>query len=96
MCRDREFSIVINSSSVGYVRSTKGFQKDNSILTDLFLLKTKEFVGFSKKAEVEGSIVDHYVCINACALSHLLFANDSIFFLQGLTRPSLGCQGYSS
>jgi len=74
------FSFVINGQAKGWVRASRGLRQGDPISPYLFLLVTEGLIGLLCKAEQVRAIQGHCICRNAPPISHLLFADDSIFF----------------
>ena len=74
------FSFIINGRPQGLVKPSRGLRQGDPISPYLFLFVTEGLIGLLKKAEARGLIHGHQVCREAPSVSHLLFADDSLFF----------------
>jgi len=74
------FSFIINGQPQGHIQPSRGLRQGDPISPYLFLLVTEGLIGLLKRAELHHLIQGHRVCRGAPPISHLLFADDSIFF----------------
>jgi len=74
------FSFIINGQPQGYVQPSRGLRQGDPISPYLFILVTEGLIGLLQRAEANSLIKGHQVCRIAPPISHLLFADDSIFF----------------
>ena len=74
------FSFIINGRPMGYVKPSRGLRQGDPISPYLFLFVTEGLIGLLRRAEECNTIRGYRVCRRAPPISHLLFADDSIFF----------------
>ena len=74
------FSFVINGTAQGWVRASRGLRQGDPVSPYLFLFVTEGLIGLLRRAEVNSDITGHQICRGAPSISHLLFADDSLFF----------------
>ena len=74
------FSFVLNGAPVGYMVPKRGLHQGDPISPYLFLFVAEGLTSLLRKAEVDGVIWGHSVCQGVPPVSHLLFADDLIFF----------------
>lgn len=80
MVESTTFSFVINGAPSGFVRPSRGLRQGDPLSPYLFLFVTEGLIGLLKKAEISGYLTGHKTCFSSPIVSHLLFADDSIFF----------------
>ena len=80
------YSVLINGEPHGYITPTSALSQGDPLSPYLFLLCTEEFHGLLRKAEENGDIKGVSICRSASKLTHLLFADDNLIFLQGKTK----------
>jgi len=74
------FSFLINGEPHGWIQSSRGLRQGDPISPHLFLFVTEGLIGLLHRVELNNAIQGHQVCRGAPPISHLLFADDSIFF----------------
>ena len=73
------FSFVLNGSPRGHVVLGRRLRQGDPILPSLFLFVSEGLIHLLRKAEEDGSLKGHSVCCDAPPISHLFFADDSVF-----------------
>ena len=80
------FSVLINGSSIGFFSSTRGLRQRDPLSPYLFVLGMEVFSLLINKA-VSGGFLTSYTLKGrngeVVTVSHLLFADDTLVFLQG-------------
>jgi len=74
------FSFVLNGVPTGHLVPQRGIRQGDPISPYLFLFVTEGLSALMNAAEANGRIQGHRICVGAPRISHLLFADDSIFF----------------
>lgn len=82
------FSFMLNGSPVGRVVPTRGLRQGDPISPYLFLFVTEGLTCLLARAEANGEIQGHQICSNASTVSHLFFADDSVFFCKASTEQA--------
>ena len=77
------YSILVNGEPCGMIHPTRGIRQGDSLSPFLFLLCTERLDGLIKQAKRSGEIHGYSLCRRGPKLTHLLFANGSLIFLQG-------------
>ena len=77
------YSVLVNREPCGLIQPTRGIRQGDLVSPFLFLLCTEGLNGLIKRAENNGEIHGFSLCRKGPKLSHLLFADDSLLFLQG-------------
>ena len=74
------YFVLVNEESCGRIFPTRGIRQRNPLSPFLFLLCTEGLNGLIKKADLQGDIYCYSLCRRGPKLTHLLFADDSLFF----------------
>ncbi|XP_023644536.1 uncharacterized protein LOC111832445 [Capsella rubella] len=74
------YRILINGDPKGRVRPTRGIRQGDPISPYLFILCTEALIAQIRRAEEEGKIQGLRISNASPRVSHLLFADDSLFF----------------
>lgn len=82
----------MNGRARGLVCPSRGLRQGDPLSPYLFLFVTEGLIGLLKDAERVGMIQGHQVCTNAPPISHLLFADDSIFFCKATLEQAFVIQ----
>ncbi|CAN0838310.1 LINE-1 retrotransposable element ORF2 protein [Linum grandiflorum] len=83
MCvRSVRYSVSINNSLHGNFQPTRGLRQGCPLSPFLFILCAEGLTSMIRKASLEGYVHGYRVCRQAPPVSHLLFADDSIFFFK--------------
>lgn len=77
------FGVKFNEEPLPYFQPKRGIRQDDPLSPYLFIIVANVISLLMKKATAEGKIKGIKLNRNCPTLSHLLFANDSIFFLDG-------------
>ncbi|KAG7599472.1 Reverse transcriptase domain [Arabidopsis suecica] len=80
--RTVSFSVLINGSPYGRFEPTRGLRQGDPLSPSLFILCADVLSSLMSQAVREGSIQAIRVSNRGPAVSHLLFADDSLFFLK--------------
>ena len=75
------YSILVNGEPRGLIHPSRGIRQGDPLSPFLFLLCTEGLNGLIKQAEVNGDIHGFSLYRRGPKLTHLLFADDSLFFL---------------
>lgn len=87
------YNIKINGVSLPYFQPTRGIRQGDPLSPYLFIIVANVLSHMLKQAIQTGTICGIRLNRNCPTLSHLLFANDSIFFFHGTI---LECQNLAS
>ena len=74
------YSIMVNGEPQGLIHPTRGIRQGNPLSPFLFLLRTEGLHGLIQLATSAGDIKGFSLCKRGPALTHLLFADDSLLF----------------
>ena len=74
------FSVRINGKSYGNIVSIRELCQGDPLSPYLFFLCAEGFTSLLTKAKGEGKLHGVSICRRAPSISHLLFADDSLFF----------------
>ena len=74
------YSILINGKPSGFIQPTKGIRQGDPLSPFLFLLCIEGLHGLIQQAAISGEIKGFPLCRRGPALTHLLFADDSLLF----------------
>ncbi|XP_026441100.1 uncharacterized protein LOC113340095 [Papaver somniferum] len=75
------FSVIINGAAKGFFKSSHGLRQGDPLSPFLFLLVAEVFNKLMINAKADGFLKGFYVKENGMEISHLQFADDTIFFL---------------
>ena len=74
--------VVVNSNLVGPIVPKRGFRQGDPLSPYLFILCAQGLSSLLEDAEIRGLIHGAQICRGASKFSHLLFADDSVFFFR--------------
>lgn len=74
------FSVLINGSPEGYIRPERGIRQGDPLSPYLFILCAEALSHLMTKAMEQRKLLGVKIAIQAPAVNHLLFADDSLFF----------------
>lgn len=74
------FSVLINGSPSGYIKPERGIRQGDPLSPYLFILCANVLFHLMNKAAAERKIQGMKISIQSPTVSHLLFADDSLFF----------------
>ena len=75
------YSFLVNDSVHGIVVPSRGIRQDNPLSPYIFILCGEVLSGLCKRAQRSGHLSGLRVATPALSLNHLLFADDTMFFL---------------
>jgi len=94
-----QHQVLINGAPYGDIRPTRGIRQGDPLSPYLFVICTEMLVQKLKSAESRGEITGLKVARSAPAISHLFYADDSMFYCkqsdEEITRLSAILQEYS-
>ena len=76
------FSVMVNGSSYGHMNGTRGLCQGDPLSPTLFILCADVLSSLIQQAEQNNEIQPVRLSIGGPSISHLLFADDSLFFLK--------------
>ncbi|CAN0880227.1 LINE-1 reverse transcriptase homolog [Linum grandiflorum] len=76
------YSVIVNSDSFGNFRPSRGLRQGCPLSPFLFILCTEGLTAMIRQANLQGLLQGYRVCQRAPPVSHLLFADDSLFFFR--------------
>ena len=82
------FSVLINGKPYGLIHPSRGIRQGDPLSPYLFLLCAEGFTSLLERAELDGIINGVSICRQAPSISHLLFADDSLFFCQAKDKET--------
>ena len=82
------FSVLINGKPYGLIHPSRGIRQGDPLSPYLFLLCAEGFTSLLERAELDGIIHGVSICRQAPSISHLLFADDSLFFCQAKDKET--------
>ena len=77
------FSVCINGKAYGNIRPSRGLHQGDPLSPYLFLLCVESFTSLLARAQNEGRIHGVAVCRRAPCISHLLFAEMTLYYFVG-------------
>jgi len=86
------YSFLINGSPRGRVTPSRGIRQGDPLSPYLFILCGEVLSGLCNRAQTEGSLKGISVARGSPRLNHLLFADDTMFFLRADSKSSKALQ----
>lgn len=80
------FSVLLNGLPLGFFRPQHGVRQGDPISHFLFILCAKTITRLAPKVEQDGRLLGVKVAQNATSISHLMFADDLVFFIRANLR----------
>ena len=80
------YSFLINGAAQGWVTPSRGLRQGDPLSPYLFILFSEVFSGLCRNAQEKGELIGVKVAQNCPAINHLLFTDDTMFFLR--SNPS--------
>ncbi|XP_073129367.1 uncharacterized protein [Henckelia pumila] len=77
-----KYAFLVNDQSVGPLNPERGLRQGDPLSPYLFILCTEGLTTLLRKAEESGQLHGTKVCRGAPAISHLFFADDSMFLFR--------------
>lgn len=74
------YQVLINGQAYGSIKPTRGIRQGDPLFPYLFIICTEILVRMLQKAGVERKITGLQVAKKAPRISHLFFADDSMFY----------------
>ena len=74
------YQVLINGEAKGHIKPSRGLRQGDPLSPFLFILCTEVLISHIKKAEEMKKLTGIKVARESPAISHLLFADDSLFF----------------
>lgn len=87
--RTPTFSVNINGAPHGFIQPERGIRQGDPLSPYLFILCAEILSHMMKKAEAQGLIKGIKISNKSPPVSHLLFADDSLFFFQANMKSCL-------
>lgn len=76
------YSYLVNGAAQGKVTPSRGLRQGDLLSPYLFILCTEVLSGLCKKAQQDGSLPGIKVARKSPRVNHLLFADDTMFFMR--------------
>lgn len=76
------YSVMINGSPYGYIKGTRGIRQGDPLSPTLFIICADVLSSMMHHAEQDHEIQPLRLSVGGPSLSHLLFADDSLFFIK--------------
>lgn len=83
------YSFLINGSPRGSVNPTRGIRQGDPLSPYIFIMCSEVLSGLCNKAQEDGSLTGISVARGSPRLNHLLFADDTMFFIKATKESSL-------
>ena len=80
------YSFLINDSALGKVVPQRGIRQGDPLSPNIFILCSEVLSGLCKKAQQDGTLTGVKVATNCPRINHLLFADDTMFFIRSDER----------
>ncbi|CAA7052486.1 unnamed protein product [Microthlaspi erraticum] len=74
------YQVLLNGDAKGHIQPTRGLRQGDPLSPFLFIILTEALIAQIRGAEEEGKITGLKIARNSPPISHLLFADDSLFF----------------
>ena len=81
-----KYKVLMNGQPRGNIVPERGLRQEDSLSPFIFILCTETLVSLLNHAENQGKITGLRVTRVCPSVSHLLFANDSLFFCKAEPR----------
>ena len=82
--RSVSYIVLINGNSTGHITPFRGLRQGDQLSPYLFILCTKVHIANIRTAENSGQIIGFKVAQASPPISHLLFADDNLFFCKAV------------
>ena len=86
------YSFLINGSPRGRVKPTRGIRQGDPLSPYIFIMCSEVLSGLCNRAQEDGSLKGIKVARGSPRLNHLLFADDTIFFVKASQESSATLQ----
>ena len=80
------YSIMVNGEPIGMIHLERGIRQGDPLSPFLFLLCMEGFHALIKHSVRNGDIKGFSLCKRGPKLTHLFFADDSLFFCRSITK----------
>ena len=80
------YSILVNGEPHGDIKPTRGLRQGDPLFPYLFLLVSERLNGLIQQAMTVGDLSGFSLCRNGPRISHLFFADDTLFFCRAELR----------
>ena len=84
-----EYSFLINDSILGRVTPQRGIRQGDPLFPYLFILCSQVLSGLCLEAQQNGNLSGVKVATNNPRINHLLFADDTMFFIRSDSRSCI-------
>ncbi|CAA7022568.1 unnamed protein product [Microthlaspi erraticum] len=79
------YQVLLNGEAKGHIQPTRGLRQGDPLSPFLFIILTEALVAQIRGAEEEGRLTGLKIARNSPPISHLIFADDSLFFCKADT-----------
>lgn len=90
--RKTTFSVNINGSPKGFIQPERGIRQGDPLSPYLFILCAEVLSHMMRRAETQGNIIGIKISNASPSVTHLLFADDSLFFCQANMKAAKAIQ----